>query len=58
MTRAVVTCLHCRQQYAPRRGGLMVMQNNACPRCGYVGWSYVEARLATAKRVAAPVSAS
>ena len=42
MTPAVVICLHCRKQYALRLGRLRVMQNDVCPRCGYVGWSYVE----------------
>jgi len=60
MTRSVVTCLHCRQHYEPRTGGLVVMQHDVCPRCGYVGWSYVDTRprSAAAKRIAARASAS
>jgi len=60
VTRAVVTCLHCRQRYALRTGGLVVMQHDVCPRCGYVGWSYVDTRPHTAatKRIAARASAS
>jgi len=60
VTRGVVTCLHCRKTYAPRSGGLIVMQHDVCPRCGYVGWSYVQnrPRSVASKRVAARASAS
>ena len=33
-----VMCLECRCVYRPARTPLKVVQDGACPRCGYVGW--------------------
>jgi hypothetical protein len=34
-----VTCLECRCVYRQAQTLLAVVQEGACPRCGYVGWA-------------------
>jgi hypothetical protein len=34
-----VTCLECRCVYRQAQTPLAVIQEGACPRCGYVGWA-------------------
>lgn len=34
-----VTCLECRCVYRQAQTPLAVVQEGACPRCGYVGWA-------------------
>ena len=38
MLRKPVICLECRCVYRPVATALAVVQEGACPQCGYVGW--------------------
>jgi hypothetical protein len=39
MTTDAVMCLDCRCVYRQALTLLSVVQEGACPRCGYVGWT-------------------